>query len=104
MLDLVIETPPPPLIATNVHSLAIPADWKRSFSNLELSSFSLVNFLIRRLISPKNPITLFLINMEHSLEDINVLYNYMDLVIKGRKYKMWLIFHWDFSFPQKTDR
>ena len=33
--------------------------------------------------------------MEHSLEDINVLYNYMymDLDIKGRKYKMWLIFH-----------
>ena len=50
-LNLVIQTPPPPPIATNVHILALLADWKRSFSNLELSSFSLVNFLIRRLIS-----------------------------------------------------
>ena len=69
-LNLVIETPPPPR-ATNVHILALPADWKRSFSNLELSSFSLVNFLIRKLISQNKSHKL--ISQEHSLEDINVM-------------------------------
>ena len=40
-----------PQITTNVH-ISFPADWKRSFSNPKLSSFSLViNCSIRSLIS-----------------------------------------------------